>query len=160
MSFESIEIKSTAKKKILKQKTTDIHIDMKKIWLFAQKNLVQSQQNQKKYANENRKMTMNYQSKNKTWLSIKNIKTEKSSKKLNDKQLNFFKMLKSKENNVKLELSKFMKIYNNFHIFLFRKNSNDSFSDQIKSSSLFVIIDNEAEWEVNDILNSRRSEKK
>ena len=51
MSFESIEMKSTAKKKILKQKTTNIHIDVKKIWSFAQKNFDQSQQNQKRYAN-------------------------------------------------------------------------------------------------------------
>ena len=97
MSFESIEIKNTTKKRILKQKTTNIHIDMKKIWSFAQKNLDQSQQNQKKYANKKKKTTANYKSKNKMWLSIKNIKTKKSSKKLNDKQLNSFKVLKSKK---------------------------------------------------------------
>ena len=65
MSFESIEIEGTARERILKQKATNIHTDMKKVWSFAQKNLGQSQQNQKKYADRKRKTTANYKSKNK-----------------------------------------------------------------------------------------------
>ena len=65
MSFESIEIEGTAKEKILKQKATNIHIDMKEVWSFAQKNFDQSQQNQKKYADRKKKTIANYKSKNK-----------------------------------------------------------------------------------------------
>ena len=148
----------TRQNKILKQKTTNIHIDMKKIWLFVQKNFDQSQQNQKKYANKNKKMIANYESKNKMWLLIKKIKTKKSSKKLNDKQLSFFKMLKLKKNNVKLDLSNFMKIHNNFHIFLFRKNPDDFLFDQQKKSSFLIVVNNEDKWKIDDILNFRKFE--
>ena len=46
MNFKSIEKKeNTAKKKFLKRKTTNIHINMKKIWLFVLQSLDQSQKN-------------------------------------------------------------------------------------------------------------------
>ena len=159
MSFEPIETKNTAKRKCLKRKTTNIHIDMKRVWLFAQKNFSQSQQNKKKYANKHRKTIANYQSKNKIWLSTKNIKTKKSSKKFDDKKLNFFRMLKSKKNNVKFNLSNFMKIHNNFHIFLIRKDFDDFLIDQQKKSSSSIIVNDENEWKVDDILNFRKFER-
>ena len=159
VNFELIKINDTTRKKILKQKTTNIHTDMKKIWLFAKKHFDQTRANQKKYANKNKKKIPQYQTKNKIWLSTKNIKIERFSKKLNDKQLKSFEMIASKNNTVKFKLQNFMKIHNNFHIFLLRKNPNNLLFNQIEPSSSFVVIDNETEWKINDILNFRRSEK-
>ena len=65
-------------------------------------------------------------------------------------------MLKSKKNNVKFELSEFMKIHNNFHIFLFWKNFDDFLSNQQKKSSSSIVVNDENEWKVDDILNFRK----
>jgi hypothetical protein len=49
-----------------------------------------------------------------------------------------------------------MKIQDTFHISLFRLATTDLLIDQIQSSSLSIIVENnDEEYEVNDILNSR-----
>jgi hypothetical protein len=47
-----------------------------------------------------------------------------------------------------------MKIHNNFHTSLIQKIVIDSFTRQIQSSSLSVIVEEKKEYEVNDVLNS------
>ncbi len=54
-----------------------------------------------------------------------------------------------------MDLSSSMKIHDTFHIFLLRKTAIDSLIEQIQSSSLSVVVNDEEEYEVNDILNSR-----
>ena len=92
MSFESIEIKDTIKK-ILKQKTIDIHISIKKIWLFAQKSLDQSQQNQKKYANKNKK-NHKLSIKKENMIVNKKYQNEKIIKKTERQTIKFFQNVK------------------------------------------------------------------
>jgi hypothetical protein len=58
-----------------------------------------------------------------------------------------------------LNLSDSMKIHDIFHTSLLRKVSNDSVSDQISNSSLSIVIDQEEEFKLNDVLNSRRVER-
>ncbi len=60
-------------------------------------------------------------------------------------------------NACQLNLSQSMKIHDTFHISLLRKIAIDSLTEQIQSSSSSIIIDNqnEEEYEINDILNSR-----
>ncbi len=60
-------------------------------------------------------------------------------------------------NACQLNLSQSMKIHDTFHIFLLRKVAIDSLTEQIQSSSLSIVIDdqNEEEYEIDDILNSR-----
>jgi hypothetical protein len=50
-----------------------------------------------------------------------------------------------------------MRIHDTFHIFLLRKASNDSLSDQILKSPPPIIIDEEEEYELNDVLNFRKA---
>ena len=65
-------------------------------------------------------------------------------------------MLKSKKNNVKFDLSNFIKIHNNFYIFLIRKNFDDFLIDQQKNPPLLIIVNDENEWKVDDILNFQK----
>jgi predicted metal-dependent hydrolase len=94
---------------------------------------------------------------NEIWLFIKNIKTERSSRKLNHKWIESYKIKKIMRNACQLNLSQSMKIHDTFHISLLRKIAIDSLTEQIQSSSSSIIIDNqnEEEYEINDILNSR-----
>jgi hypothetical protein len=48
-----------------------------------------------------------------------------------------------------------MKIHDTFHTFLLRSAVTNSFIEQIQSSSLSIVVDDEEEYEINDILNSR-----
>jgi hypothetical protein len=48
-----------------------------------------------------------------------------------------------------------MKIHDTFYTFLLRFTATDSFIEQIQSSSLSIVINDEEEYEMNDILNNR-----
>ncbi len=54
-----------------------------------------------------------------------------------------------------LNLPHSMKIHDIFHTFFFRSDSDDPLNGQIQSSSFSVIINEENEYEMNDILNSK-----
>jgi hypothetical protein len=54
-----------------------------------------------------------------------------------------------------LDLSSSMKIHDTFHTFLLRSISTNSLIDQIQSSSSSIVMNDEKEYEMNDILDSR-----
>ncbi len=90
------------------------------------------------------------------WLSIKNIKTKRSLKKLNHEWIDSFKIKKILKNACQLNLSQSMEIHDTFHTSLLRIAATNSLIDQNQSSSsLIVMKDEEEEYEVNDILNSK-----
>jgi hypothetical protein len=94
-------------------------------------------------------------SKNTVWLFTKNIKTERSFRKLNHKWIKSYKIKKILKEACQLDLLSSMKIHDTFHISLLRSAATDSFIEQIRSSSLSVIVNEEEEYEINDILDSR-----
>jgi hypothetical protein len=69
--------------------------------------------------------------------------------------LGSFKILKRMNASFKLDLSDEMNIHSMFHISLFRKDSNDSHSEQNVSSSSLIIIDEEEKYDVENIINFR-----
>jgi hypothetical protein len=128
---------------------------MKSIWKFIKKKLANAQESQKKYANRKRVISSEYVVEDEVWLSIRNIKTERSSRKLNHKCIESCRIKKVLKNACQLNLSQSMKIHDIFHTFLLRKAAMNSLIEQIQSSSFFVMMNDEEEYEVNDILNSR-----
>jgi hypothetical protein len=128
---------------------------MKKISEYIKKKLVRIQEIQKHQTNKTRKNSSNYKIKNLVWLYFKNIKTNKSFKKLNHKMIDSYKVTKILKNAYQLNLSTSMKIHNSFHTSLLRSASTDSLINQIQSSSFLIIVDKEQKYEMNDILNSR-----
>jgi len=89
------------------------------------------------------------------FLNFRNIMIAKSSKKLNDKMLESFKILTEIEHAYWLKLSSTMKIHSEFILNLLRLNSKDSLKEQRNESSDSIVIDNKDEWEVKNILNFR-----
>jgi len=106
------------------------------------------------YANKKRDKESTFKRKNKVYLLRRNIKTKRSSNKLNHMKLELFEILEEKKLiNYKLNLSTSMKIYSVFHIFLL-KSADLNTSIQTESSE----IDSESqnvEYEVEDILNQQ-----
>ncbi len=84
-----------------------------------------------------------------------NIIIVKSFKKLNDKMLNSFQIIESVDSFYKLKLSETMHIHDIFHSKLLCSVVNDSLSDQKNESLRLIIINDEDEWKIDDILNSR-----
>ena len=108
-----------------------------------------------KQANKHRKK-INYKIESKMFLNERNIVTARLFKKLDDKMLNSFKITNSVDFFYKLKLSDTMRIHDVFHSELLRSVVNDSLSDQKNELSRSIVINDENEWEIDDILNSRQ----
>jgi ribosomal protein S17E len=160
MSFDSSNVETndrlSERERILTQKATIIIEKMKNIWDFIKKKLVNAQEMQKKHADKHKTFSSDYQFEDMIWLFIKNIKTERSFRKLNHKWIDSFKIKKILKDVCQLNLSQSMKIHDIFHTSLLRKVAIDSLTDQIQSSSSSIVIeDEEKEYEIDDILDSR-----
>jgi hypothetical protein len=159
MSFDSLQRETSdrlsARKRILTQKAVIIIDKMKNIWNFIRKKLANTQEMQKKYADRHRTFSSEYELEDMIWLFIKNIKIERSFRKLNHKWIESYKIKKLLKDACQLNLSSSMKIHDTFHISLLRFVATDSLTDQIQSSSSSIVIDDEEEYEIDDILDSR-----
>jgi hypothetical protein len=159
MSFDSISSSESARERILQIKKVNIAKKMKEMIEFTTRKLIKAQEDQKINTNKKRASASNYKENDLIWLSIKNIKIARLSKKLNWKMIDSYRIKKMLSVSCQLNLFDSMKIHDIFHIFLLRKASNDSLSSQILKSSSSIIIDEKEEYELNDVLNFKKTER-
>ncbi len=157
MSVDSIEIDDTVRERIAKRKAAAIIENMKKTWLFARQMLVKSQEHQKHQADRKRIFSSNYQIDDLVWLSTKNLQTSRSSRKLDHKWIGPYAVKRVLSGSCTLNLSSFMKIHSTFHTSLLTSMTNDLLCDQIIPPSSSVMIEDNEEFELDDILDSRIS---
>ncbi len=89
------------------------------------------------------------------FLNSRNIMISWSSKKLDDKMLELFKILIEIEHAYWLKLSSTMKIHSKFASNLLQLNSKDALEEQWNELFDSIVIENEDEWKVKNILNFR-----
>jgi hypothetical protein len=89
------------------------------------------------------------------WLSIKNLKTDRPSKKLDYKIISPFKITKAFGNIYTLDLPAHIKIHPTFHVSLLRKDPADLLPGQHQDPSPLIKIDGHNEYKVDDILAPR-----
>ena len=156
MSFNSdiIEYESTCKRLQIDQVKNKSE-QMNKTLIFVREALIKTREQMMNQANKHRKK-INYKIESKMFLNERNIITARSFKKLNDKMLDSFQITASVDSFYKLKLSETMYIHDVFHLELLRFVVNDSLSDQKNEFSKSIVINDEDEWEINDILNSWR----
>ncbi len=155
MSFEFnvIEYKSSCERlQMTKVKIISEH--MNKTLKFARESLVKTWEQMMKQVNKHRK-EVNYKIESKMFLNERNIITARSFKKLNDKMLNSFINLDLVNSSYKLKLSKSMHVHDVFHSDLLRSVVDNLLSDQKNNLSDSIVINDEDEWKIDDILNSR-----
>lgn len=158
MSFDPIDTKEgTARERLLRKKGADIMNKMKDVWTFTRAKLAKSQEAQKDYADRKRTKSPEYRVGQRVWLSTKNIKITRSSRKLDHKMIESFVIKRVLTKACQLELPASMKIHDTFHISLLRSVSEDFLPGQIQQPPPPIIVEDQDEkkYELNDVLDSR-----
>ncbi len=155
MSFNSdiIKYESTHERLQIDQ-VKNISEKMNKTLIFAREALIKTRKQMMNQANKHRKK-INYKIESKMFLNERNIITARLFKKLNDKMLDSFQIINLIDSFYKLKLLETMCIHDVFHSELLRLVINDSLSDQKNEISRSIVINDEDEWEIDDILNFR-----
>jgi len=156
MSFDPdiIEYEST-RERLQVDRVKDISEQMNKTLIFAREALTKTREQMMNQANKHRKK-VNYNIESKMFLNERNIVIARFFKKLDDKMLGSFKVTDSVDFFYKLKLSDTMRIHDVFHSELLRSAVDDSLPDQKNEFPRSIVVNDEDEWEIDDILNSRR----
>ncbi len=156
MSFEFNVIEyESFRERLQTTKVENISEHMNKTLKFARESLVKTWKQMMKQVNKHRK-EVDYEVESKMFLNERNIVTARFFKKLNDKMLDSFTNLDFVDSSYKLKLSEFMHVYDVFYPDLLRSAVDDLLPDQKNELSDSIVINDEDEWEIDDILNSRR----
>ncbi len=156
MSFELDVIEyESSHERLQMTKVENISEHMNKTLKFACESLVKTQKQMMKQVNKHRK-EVDYKVESKMFLNERNIVTARSFKKLNDKMLDSFINLDLVNSSYKLKLSKSMHVHDVFHSDLLRSVVDDFLPGQKNESSDSIVINDEDEWKIDDILNSRQ----
>jgi len=159
MSFNSNSTEyEITQARIQANKAENIFEHMKWSLALIKQTLARVRVTMKKQIDKHRKK-MIYKMSDMMFLNSRNIMITRSSKKLNDKMLESFKILTEIEHAYWLKLSSTMKIHSKFISNLLRLNLKDSFEEQQNESSDSIVIDDEDEWKVKNILNFRHYER-
>ena len=135
---------------------TDIATRMKDIWQHLQEEMGLAQTRMEGYANRYRIPGPRYEIGDKVWLSTKNIKTQRPSRKLDHKQIGPYEIThKIGSTSYKLKLPQSMKIHPVFHSSLLQLDYNNPLLGQTPHPPPPVVVDDEEEWEVEAIQDSR-----
>ena len=124
---------------------------MDEVLVFAKKHILEAQEVISKQANKYRK-DVDYEIGEMVFLNSRNIKTQKPSKKLDDKMLGPFKIIAKVGRAFWLELPRTMLIYNVFHPSLLQKAATDPLPGQKQTPSPPIVVNDQEEWEVDEIL--------
>ncbi len=158
ISFDSNSIKyEITQARIEAGKAENIFKYMKWFLALIKQVLTKVRVTMKKQTDKHRKK-MIYKIDDMMFLNSRNITISRSSKKLDDKMLEFFKILIEIEHAYWLKLSLTMKIHSEFALNLLQLDSKNSLNEQWNESSDFIVIDDEDEWKMKNILNFKHYE--
>jgi len=159
MSFDSNSIEyEITRARIEAGKAENIFEHMKQSLALIKQVLARVRVTIKKQTDKHRKK-MIYKVNDMMFLNSRNIMILRSSKKLNDKMLELFKILIKIEHAYQLKLSLTMKIHSKFASNLLQLDSKDALKEQWNESSDSIVVENEDEWKVKHILNFRHYER-
>jgi len=159
MSFDlnSIEYEIT-QARIKADKAENIFEHMKQSLALIKQVLARVRVTMKKQTDKHWKK-MIYKVNDMMFLNSRNIMISRSSKKLNNKMLEFFKILIKIEHAYWLKLSLTMKIHSKFASNLLQLDLKNALEEQRNESSDSIVIEDEDEWKVKNILNFRHYER-
>ena len=156
MSFSPNDgLHTTTRERLANRTANSIADHMEDALIFGKRNVEVAQARMIKQANKKRK-DVSYNIGDRVFLSTKNIKTTRPSKKLDYKMIGPYRISERVGCSYKLELPQSTKMYDTFHTQLLRKAANDPLPGQKLVPEGAILIDGTEEWPVDDILDSRR----
>ncbi len=158
MSFDSNSIEyEITQARIEAGKAENIFEHMKWSLALIKQVLARVRITMKKQINKHQKK-MIYKINDMMFLNSRNIMILQSSKKLDDKMLELFKILIEIEHAYQLKLSLTMKIHLKFASNLLQLDLKDALEEQRNESFDSIVVEDEDEWKVKNILNFRHYE--
>jgi hypothetical protein len=128
---------------------------------FLQEQIILAQSRMQEHSNDHRQPSPNYQPGDKVWLSLKNVKTQRPIKKLDDKNMHCEVIRRIGRDSYELKLPEAVNLHPVFHTSLLRPDPNDPLPGQHQEPQLPIIIEGNdgehEEWEVKEIVDSRYS---
>ena len=157
MSFDPIDLSANSmRERIANSMARLIANCIEKVWEFMQEEITKSQAKQVVAANCYWKKPPVYKIGDMVWLSTRNIKTERPSKKLDYKMISPYKVKELIGSSYWLELPHTMKIHDIFHPNLLWKAATNPLPSQRNSPLPPTVVDDKKKWEVDDILDAKR----
>ena len=161
MNFDPVDLlASSTREQLANNQAKSLADCMQAVWNFTREEMTKSQATQVKAANKHRKEALRYQVGDMVWLSMKNIKTERPSKKLDHKMIGPYKVKELVRSSYWLDLPTSMRIHDVFYPNLLRPAATDPLPGQHNKPEPPVVVDGEEEWEVDDILDAKRGKGK
>ena len=155
MSFGPDDTKyETAWEHIQAAKAEDITGTMDNILILMKENAEKSQEIMKHHADKHCR-EVSYEVRDQVFLFSKNITTDRPFKKLEDKMLEPFPIVKKVGTSYELQLPHTMKVHNVFHPNLLRKDPANPLPGQVQEPSEPIVTADNEEWQLADIVNSR-----
>ena len=156
MSFDPVDLSANSIREKIANNTAKLIANLiEEVWDFIQEEMTKLQAKQVVAANCYHKKPLMYKVGDEVFLSIKNIKTEKLSKKLNDKNNSSFKIKKLVGLFYQLELPYTIKIYDVFHLNLLWKAATNPLPGQQNSPPPPTVVNNKEKWEIDNILDAK-----
>ena len=159
MSFEAVERAVHPRNRMDEQTAMKFVSNMKRLWEHLQDNMGLAQSRMETQANKSRKPTPNYQPGDQVWLSTKNLRTTRPTRKLDYRQVGPYEILKKiGTSSYELKLPSELAIHPVFHSSLLRLDPNNPLEGQIPPPPPPIIVtgDHETdEWEVETVLDSK-----
>lgn len=162
MNFDKVDVsEGSSRVRLQKIAGQDIAEKMREVVEFAKKNLEKAQISQKKHADKKRAEAPTYKVGQKVWLSTRNIRTTRPSKKLDHQMIGPYVIKKVVKGACQLNLPDGMKLHDTFHTSLLRPYSDDPLPGQIQPPPPPIEIEqDDPDYELDDILDSKRMRKK
>lgn len=144
----------TVRQRILAAKADSISDQMEEINKKAQENMAKAQTQMVHQANKHRQ-DITFEVGDMVYLSTKNLKTDRPSKKLDHKRIGPYQVLARHGESYKVDLPASVKIHDVFHPSLLSKASADPLPGQENEPSPPIVVDQHEEWFLDGIIDSR-----
>jgi transposase InsO family protein len=136
------------------EEATTLADRMHSVWDWAKENMQKAQEKMQKSVNQHRR-PIDWQVGDKVYLSTKNLKINRPSRKLSEQWTGPFEVLEQVGHSYRLKLPPGSNIHDVFAPDVLSKDPNNPLPGQANPNPPAVIVEGEQEWEVQEVLASR-----